>query len=97
MSEKDDLLTLLRAALPELRAQWPIQTLSVFGSVARGEATATSDLDLLIEFHQPVSLSRFLALETKRSALTGRPVDLISRPALKPFIGARVIEEAVPV
>jgi uncharacterized protein len=97
MSEKDDVLALLRTALPELRRQWPIRALSVFGSVVRDDANASSDLDLLVEFDQPVSLSQFLALETVLSDLTGRPVDLVSRPALKPFIGARVLDEAVPV
>lgn len=97
MSEKDDLLALLRAALPELREAWPIRSLAIFGSVARGNADTASDLDLLVEFDRPVSLSQFLALEAELSALTGRRVDLVSRPALKPFIGARVLEEAVPV
>jgi|SRR5579872_3767267 len=97
MSEKDDLLAMLRAALPELRRQWPIRTLCVFGSIARNEADAESDLDILVEFDRPVSLSQFLGLEARLSELAGRSVDLVSRPALKPFIGVRVLEEAIPV
>lgn len=97
MSEKDELLALLRDALPRLRRQWPIRALCIFGSIARDEADAESDLDLLVEFDGPVSLSQFLGLEARLSELAARPVDLVSRPALKPFIGARVLEEAVPV
>ena len=97
MSETDVILTLLRAALPELRRRWPICCLLLFGSVARGDANATSDLDVLVEFDKPVSLSSFLALEAALAEIAGRRVDLVSRPALKPFIGARVLEEAVPV
>jgi uncharacterized protein len=97
MSECDDLRTLLNTALPKLRRQWPIHSLAIFGSVARNEATADSDLDVLVEFEKPVTLSSFLALEQTLSELAGRPVDLVSRPSLKPFIGERVLREAVPV
>jgi predicted nucleotidyltransferase len=63
----------------------------------RGEASATSDLDVLVEFDRPVTLSAFLALERQLSELAGRDVDLISRPALKPFIGEQILREAVQV
>jgi uncharacterized protein len=97
MTEKDAILATLRAALPELRRRWPIRSLAMFGSVARGDANATSDLDVLVEFDRPVTLSAFLALEEALSELAGRRVDLVSRLALKPFIGQRVLEEAIPV
>jgi uncharacterized protein len=97
MSEPDDLRSLLHTALPELRRHWPIRSLAIFGSVARNEATADSDLDVLVEFERPVSLSEFLALEAELAALAGRQVDLVTRQALKPFISQRVMSEAVPV
>lgn len=97
MSERDDVLAALRAALPELRGGWPIRSLALFGSVARGEATKVSDLDVLVEFDRPVTLSSFLLLEDTLSGLAGRAVELVSRPALKPFVGERVLREAVPV
>jgi uncharacterized protein len=97
MSERDDLRALLHAALPELRRQWPIRSLAIFGSVARDEATADSDLDVLVEFERPISLSAFLALEAALAGLAGRHVDLVTRQALKPFISQRVLSEAVPV
>jgi predicted nucleotidyltransferase len=49
----------------------------------------------VVEFARPVSLSTFLALEDRLAALTGLRVDLVSAPALKPYIGERVREEAV--
>jgi len=97
MNERDDLRALLHAALPELRCYWPIRSLAIFGSVARNEATADSDLDVLVEFERPISLSEFLALEAELAELAGRRVDLVTRQALKPFIGQRVLNEAVPV
>ena len=97
MSERDDLRALLHAALPELRQQRPIRSLAIFGSVARNEATEESDLDVLVEFERPISLSEFLALEIKLAGLTGRHVDLVTQRALKPFIGRRILSEAIPV
>jgi len=97
MSDADDILRTLRTALPELRRRWPIHSLALFGSVARGDASPASDLDVLVEFERPVTLSAFLALEDELAGLTGRRIDLVSTRALKPHIGRRVRAEAVTV
>jgi uncharacterized protein len=95
MSERDEILAVLRAALPDLRQRWPIRSLALFGSVARGDASAASDIDILVEFERPLGLSAFIALEASLAGLTGRRVDLVSRAALKPRIGRRILGEAV--
>ncbi len=95
MTEKDRIVAALHAALPRLEQRWPIRSLALFGSVLRGDATPESDLDLLVELDPPIGLSSFLALEGELAAVTGRRVDLVSRAALKPFIGRRVLEEAM--
>jgi hypothetical protein len=95
MTEKDEILAVLRSALPDLKRRWPIRSLAVFGSVTRGEASAASDLDVLVEFARPLGLSEFLALEDALSALVRRRVDLVTRAALKPYIGRQVLDEAV--
>jgi predicted nucleotidyltransferase len=95
MTEKDEILATLRAALPDLKRRWPIRSLAVFGSVARGEASAASDVDLLVEFERPLGLSEFLALEDALSVLVRRRVDLVTRAALKPYISRCVLDEAV--
>jgi predicted nucleotidyltransferase len=53
MNEKDCVLTVLREALPELRRQWPIRSLALFGSIVRKDASPKSDLDVLVEFEHP--------------------------------------------
>ena|ERR1700758_4341404 len=97
MIEKDKILAALRAALPDLKRRWPIRSLAIFGSVARDTASAKSDLDVLVEFDCPVGLSEFLALEDTLSGLFDRRVELVTRDALKPYIGRRVLDEAVPL
>lgn len=95
MGEREQVLTALRAALPELRRRWPIRSLAVFGSVARDDASPASDLDLLVEFEHPIGLSAFLALEERLTELAGRKADLVSSAALKPRMGQQILGEAV--
>ena len=97
MTERDAIFARLRAALPDLGRQWPIRSLGVFGSFARGDAMEESDLDVLVEFERPVDLSSFLALEAALCSLAGRRVDLVSRAALKPHMGRHVLRELCPL
>jgi len=80
-----------------LKRRWPIRSLAVFGSMARGDARPDSDLDVLVEFERPVGLTDFLALEAELENLAQRRVDLVSRSALKPYMGRNVLREAVPL
>ncbi|MGD8237499.1 MAG: nucleotidyltransferase family protein [Armatimonadota bacterium] len=96
-AQADELLGVLRAHLPELREGWAVRNLWAFGSFVRGEATTGSDLDLLVEFDRAPTLFEFVRLERHIRELLGVSVDLVMRTALKPTIGARILEEAVPV
>ncbi len=95
MAKTDDIIADLRTALPGLRTQWPIRSLALFGSRVRDDAKSDSDLDVLVEFDRPVSLSSFLALEERLATIAGLRVDLVSAAALKPYVGERVRAEAV--
>ena len=95
MTEPRDIIATLRTALPDLRQQWPIRKLALFGSRVRNDARPDSDLDVLVEFNLPVALSSFLALEERLAAITGLRVDLVTAASLKPYMGERVRAEAV--
>lgn len=86
--------TLLRHKA-ELRKKFKVKTIGVFGSYARGEQKRGSDVDVLVEFEQPVGLFQFMALENCLSDLLGVKVDLVSKKALKPHIGERILAEVV--
>jgi len=58
------------------------RSVAVFGSVARGEATDDSDIDLLVEFEPDSSLLDLIELEEALRALLGTNVDVISAGAL---------------
>ena len=93
----DELLPRLRECLPDLAARYQIASLGTFGSYVRGEQQPDSDLDLLVEFHEPPSLFEFVRLENEISALLGVRVDLVMKSALKPGIGRRILRETQPV
>lgn len=67
----------------------------VFGSVARGEADASSDIDLLVELEPGRSLLDHVALIQDLGDLLGRRVDVVTERSLHWYIRDRVIEEAV--
>ena len=76
-----------------LTKQFKVKEIGIFGSVVRGEDKETSDVDILVEFEEPIGLFKFLELEEYLSDLIGRKVDLVSKKALKPRIGKHILKE----
>ena len=74
-----------------------MKSIGVFGSYIRGEEKEKSDLDILVEFEEPVSLLKFIELENYLSDSIGVKVDLVMKSALKPRIGKRILEEVVNI
>ena len=74
----------LRAVLQPFCERHHISRMEVFGSAARGEATAESDVDLLVTFDEstPVPTSDLLEMAGEAEELLGRPVDFVLRQAL---------------
>ena len=70
-----------------------VSKLSVFGSVARGEADDQSDVDLLIEFSKRKSLLALVALKRQFSAALGRKVDLLTEAAISPYLRDRIKQD----
>lgn len=78
--------------------RYGISTLLVFGSVARGESTPSSDIDLLYDLRPGARLGWEVDdLADELAEVFGRPVDLVARAALHPMLRAAVLEEARPV
>ncbi|RAX21315.1 MULTISPECIES: nucleotidyltransferase family protein [Actinomyces] len=81
--------------LGELCQRFGIATLDVFGSVARGEASSSSDVDLLYQLQPGRSLGWEIEdLSDELATLFGRPVDLVSRRSLHPLIREQVLADA---
>ena len=95
--QQDVVLQILKQKNAEMTKQFGVKTLSIFGSVARNEATFTSDVDLLVEFNRPVGYFGLFALQDYLEKLLGCPVDLGTPDSLKPRIRERVMGELIRV
>jgi uncharacterized protein len=87
----------LRENLPNLRQEYRIRHVWLFGSFVRGEQQKRSDLDVLVEFEDAPTLPRFISLERRLHEITGIKVDLVSIRALRGEIGERILQEKVAV
>jgi len=76
--------------LIDLCRQNHVTRMSLFGSVARGEANDQSDIDLLMEFSERISLLRFAALERKFSEALGKKVDLLTEQSISPYLREKI-------
>lgn len=85
----------LRGLIGRLAQVSNIEAVSVFGSVARGEDTADSDIDLLVDPTENASLFDFARFELDMEALLERPVDVISRRALDPLRDAEILSDSI--
>lgn len=79
-----ELLAAHRQDIRDAVARHRGQRVRVFGSVARGDASAGSDIDLLVDFETGSSLFDLLHLQHDLEELLGRPVDVISTGGLTP-------------
>lgn len=82
---------------PVLIEKYKIKEIGIFGSYVRGGQRKKSDVDLLVDFSESISLLDFIHLENELSDLLGIKVDLVMKTALKPRIGRHILEEVVPV
>jgi uncharacterized protein len=70
-----------------------ITSVGVFGSMARGEATPDSDIDLLVEFGERQSLWDVIRVEQELASALGRKIDLLTRNAISPYLRDRILGE----
>ena len=95
--KQEVVLRTLKQKNAELMAKFGVKSLLLFGSVARNEATSTSDVDLLVEFNRPVGYFGLFALQDYLEKLLGCSVDLGTPDSLKPYIKERVMGELIRV
>jgi uncharacterized protein len=88
----EDVLAQLRQMNPQLQEQWGVQVLAVFGSVARGEATTDSDVDLLFDYNRPLGLELITVGDYLEDKL-GHKVDLLSKKAIRPKVWPYIKDE----
>jgi len=97
MKTLEEIRNILAEHKEELKQRYKVKEIGIFGSVVRGEQKGTSDVDILVEFENPIGFFTFLELEEYLSTLLGLKVDLVSKKALKPNIGRYILQEVIRV
>lgn len=87
----------IQKELKFLKDAYKVKSIGVFGSMARGDYNQFSDIDILVEFSEPISMFRFIDLEEYLEKITDRKVDLVTKKALKPAISREILQEVVYV
>ncbi|MGQ9539930.1 MAG: nucleotidyltransferase family protein [Armatimonadota bacterium] len=90
---REQILSLIRGHQDQIR-RWGVRRLGLFGSFARGQAGADSDIDILVEFEAGYkTFDNFVQLAFFLEELLGRRVELLTLEALSPYIGPHILQE----
>lgn len=82
---------------PIIEKQFKVKEIAIFGSYVQGKPEDKSDIDILVEFYEPIGFFAFIDLEEYLEKILGVQVDLVSKNALKPKIGEYILQEMIPV
>ena len=91
---RDEVLSILAEHKAELVAMG-VKSIAIFGSTARNEAGAESDVDVLVEFSVPVGMFKFLDVKSRLESILGREVDLATPDALRQQMRPGILKEAI--
>jgi predicted nucleotidyltransferase len=98
MKSLEDILKILVARKRDLHEKYHVQSIGVFGSYARGDQAPKSDVDILVEFDQPIGWE-IVDLHEYLELILGMKVDLVTRGAVtrKPLLWQYIQEDLVNV
>jgi predicted nucleotidyltransferase len=91
------LLETYREAILKTASRHGARNVRVFGSLARGEGSESSDLDLLVTLGEGRSLLDLVSLKQDLEDLIHRPVDVVTEQGLSPYLRQQILSEAVPL
>jgi hypothetical protein len=95
MKRVDELKKILQNNKAVLKDEYGVIEIGLFGSYIKGNQKEASDVDILVEFEKAIDLFKFVHLKNHLSDLLGVNVDLVTKKALKPKIGERILRETV--
>ncbi|MBC7086556.1 MAG: nucleotidyltransferase family protein [Methanomethylovorans sp.] len=95
MIKRDIILGRLDELLPDLKRNYKIKEIGLFGSVVRNESKTGSDIDLLVEFEKGANLFDLVALGLFLEEEFGSTVDIVSKSAVRNELKSRIFSEVV--
>ena len=93
----NETLKLLRQHKTELIKRYDVNHMSLFGSTARNQARANSDIDILVSFNGAATSSRYFGLQFYLEDLLGHSIDLVTEKALRNELRPYIEQEAIRV
>ena len=93
----EDLLMKLKELKPIIAARYRAKEVGLFGSFARGEQNASSDIDVLVEFEEGADLFDLIGLTDYLEELLQRKVDIVPKRALRAELRESVLREVIAV
>lgn len=96
-AEAEQVLAKLRALKPTIARRYKFKEIGLFGSLAHGSETPSSDVDLLVEFDDDADLFDLIGLELYLEEVLGRPVDIVPSRTLRPELQQTVLRQLVAV
>ena len=93
----DEILQRLGELKPEIFRRFRVKSIQLFGSNIRGEQTADSDVDVLVEFEEEADLFDLSGLTIYLEEELGRKVDVVPSRALRKELQSSVYNEAIAV
>ncbi|MCL0052312.1 nucleotidyltransferase family protein [Peptococcaceae bacterium] len=87
-------INILRKLKPILEKEFKVSKIGIFGSFIRNEQSKKSDIDILVEFSEPIGLRFFDLIELLEKKL-GKKVDLVSKESISPYISPYIEKEVV--
>lgn len=97
MKELEEIKKIIASHMDNLRNEYHVHEIGIFGSYIRGEQRTVSDIDILVEFYQPVGLIEFIALEEYLNEILNTKVDLVLKDGIKPLLRDNILNEVVYV
>ena len=96
-ADREAILRRLGQEVPGLRSRFGVKDVAVFGSLARDELHEGSDLDVLVTFEGKPDFDRFMDLKLYLEDLFSRPIDLMTKNAVRAELHPRIEQEAIHV
>ena len=94
---REEIITVLRGRLEEIQQRFSVRSISLFGSVARGQAGHDSDVDVLVVFEGKPTFDGFTDLQFYLEDLLGARVDLVTDDTLRPQVRRAIEGDLVDV
>lgn len=96
MMDKKEITLILKKNKTNLLKKYHLTSIGIFGSFSRDDFSDDSDIDILIEYDQPMGIE-FIDLAYELEKLLRRPVDLVSRNGIKPKYFSEIKKDLVYV